>query len=496
MEPVLEPARRDRAGGRRGFETKTLDGPVSAERPRLVVLGLDSVPWEILRRFRSEMPRLSALLDASVRGTLRSCDPPITVPAWAVMFSGVDPGSLGLYGFRHRKPGSYRDFYIPTSTTAQRPLLWDLLSRLGRRVAVVGMPPGYPAPSLNGVAVSDFLTPDHAHDWVNPAGLAEELSRVAGGPFFDIPFRVDDRREVARALLEMTERRWRVARHLWQKESWDLFAVHDIGPDRLHHAFWKYFDEAHPHFVRDPELARVAREFYALLDREIGSFLDLVGDVPVLVASDHGSQAMEGCFCINEWLAREGYLTLRGGAPKAGTPVESVDVDWRRTRVWGAGGYYARLFINVRGREPEGTLDAKEVPALVERLRAELGTVRRPDGQPLGVRLFAPADVYREVVGDPPDLMAYFGDLKWRSAGTLGHGRLFLEENDTGPDDAVHSLDGIYALRDAALGPGRDAGLQHIVDVGPTLLRRFGVVVPYHVQGHPIAELLPAPRGP
>jgi predicted AlkP superfamily phosphohydrolase/phosphomutase len=464
---------------------------VSSDRPRLIVLGLDSVSPEILRRFAPVMPRLSALLAEAVRGKLTSCDPPITVPAWAVMFSGVDPGSLGLYGFRHRRPGSYSDYYIPTSGTPQRPLVWDLLSRLGRRVAVIGMPPGYPPPSLNGVAISDFLTPDHAPDWVNPSRLSDEVARAAGGPFFDIPFRVDDRREVARSLLEMTERRWRAVRHLWKQEPWDLFAVHDIGPDRLHHAFWKYFDERHPRFVRDPDLSSVGERFYALLDREIGSLVDLAGpDVPVLVVSDHGSQAMEGCFCVNEWLIEHGYLALRPPAPRAGTPIESADVDWSRTRVWGAGGYYARLFFNVRGREPEGIVEPSEVSALVERLRQELNQVRRPGGAPLGVRLFAPSEVYQEVVGDPPDLMAYFGDVKWRSAGTVGHGRLFLEENDTGPDDAVHSFEGVYALRDPALGPGREGGTQRIIDIAPTVLRRFGVIVPYHVQGKAIPGLL------
>ena len=32
----------------------------------------------------------------------------------------------------------------------------------------------------------------------------------------------------------------------------------------------------------------------------------------------------------------------------------------------------------------------------------------------------------------------------YRSAGTVGHGKLFLDENDTGPDDAVHDWDGVF----------------------------------------------------
>ena len=468
---------------------------MTGTRPRLVIIGLDSVSPEILSRFRPVMPRLSALLDRSVRGTLQSCDPPITVPAWAVMFSGVDPGSLGLYGFRHRRPGRYTDYYIPTSGTPQRPLLWEMLSRLGRKVVVMGMPPAYPPPAVNGIAVSDFLTPDDATDFVRPPTLGAELLRASGGPFFDISFRVDDRPQVAAELLEMTKRRWRAARYLWSRDDWDLFAIHDIGPDRLHHAFWKYFDAAHPRHVDDPVLSRVAGDFYGLLDREIGAFLDGVGpDVPVLVVSDHGSQAMEGCFCINEWLIDRGYLALRGPRPAAGTAIEAADVDWDRTRVWGAGGYYARLFFNVRGREPHGTVEPAEIPALTAELRRYLDAVRRPDGTPLGARVFAPAEVYREVVGDPPDLMAYFGEVRWRSAGTIGHGRWFLEENDTGPDDAVHSFDGIYALFDPARpGGGVDGGRQKIIDIGPTVLQRFGVTLPYHLEGQPIPALVGEP---
>ncbi len=457
------------------------------DRPRLAVLGLDSVSPDLLERFRAETPRIQHLLAQSTRGTLVSCDPPITVPAWSVMFSGADPGSLGLYGFRHRKAGSYDQMYIPNSSTARRPMVWDALSRAGRRVAVVGMPPGYPPPAVNGVYVSDFLTPDGTNNWAYPSGLVPELEREAGGPFFDISFRVDDRAGVARNLLEMTRRRWKVVRYLWGKEPWDLFAVHDIGPDRLHHAFWKYFDEKHPRHVEDPQLGKVASEFYSLLDEEIGRFLDLLGgQVPVLIVSDHGSQAMEGCFCLNEWLIDRGYLRLKKPADHPGLPLEEADVDWARTEVWGAGGYYARIFLNLKGREPEGRVAQKDAEELVRRLRRELSEVRRPDGTPLGVRLFAPSEVYDEVQGDPPDLMAYFGDLKWRSAGTVGHGRWFTQENDTGPDDAVHSFEGVFSFWDPRAPGGRRLPPQPIRSVGPSLYSYFDLPVPPYVRGEPI----------
>jgi predicted AlkP superfamily phosphohydrolase/phosphomutase len=228
-----------------------------------------------------------------------------------------------------------------------------------------------------------------------------------------------------------------------------------------------------------------------LLDTEVGAFLDELGpDVSVLVVSDHGSQAMAGCFCINEWLRQEGYLNLEGPAPPPGTPLEKSQVDWSRTRVWGAGGYYARLSFNLRGREPKGTVDPQDLPGLTEELRRGLSALRTPAGTPLPVRLFRPQDVYTETRGDPPDLMAYFDEARWRSAGTLGHGRLYLEENDTGPDDAVHSFDGVIAFREAGSSAARELGTQQIRDVAPTILARFGVESPSYVQGRPIRGLV------
>jgi len=76
-------------------------------------------------------------------------------------------------------------------------------------------------------------------------------------------------------------------------------------------------------------------------------------DTSVMVVSDHGAKAMEGGVCINEWLQREGYLTLKA-QPAAAWAAYPDMIDWSKTRAWGEGGYYARLFMNVQGREPEG----------------------------------------------------------------------------------------------------------------------------------------------
>jgi predicted AlkP superfamily phosphohydrolase/phosphomutase len=87
-----------------------------------------------------------------------------------------------------------------------------------------------------------------------------------------------------------------------------------------------------------------------------------------------------------------------------------------------------------------------------------------------------PSKLYGTAIGDKPDLMVYFDDLDWRSAGTVGHDSLYLFENDTGPDDSVHSMDGIFMM----VRPGRDLKGKEVVgarveQMAPTLLKLLGV---------------------
>ena len=462
-------------------------GPVPPDRRRLLVVGLDGVPPELLfERFLPEMPNVRRLIGAGTPAPLRTTDPPITVPASPGKFTGVDPGTLGFYGFRHRKAHSYFQTYVPTSKELPVPTIWELASQAGRRVAVIGMPTGFPPIKVNGVYISDFLTPPGTKEFTSPPELGPAIESRFGPYPFDVVFRAGAHEELFQQIVTMTQTRFDVAEWLYDQEAWDLFAVHEIGTDRLHHAFWRHFDPQHPRFIPESPLAHVALDYYRLVDDRLGRLLSRIDErTTVVIASDHGSMAMHGCFCINQWLASKEYLSIRN-PPVEGTPLERAAVDWSRSTVWGSGGYYARIFFNQRGREPEGIVDSSQVPVVRKRLDAELAKLVGPDGAPMAVRVLDPKTEYAMVRGDAPDLIVYFDDLRWRSAGTMGYPTPYLLENDIGPDDAVHSWNGVFVFQDPDDPTARTLGVQAIRDVAPTLLQHLGIPIPAHVQGRPI----------
>jgi len=459
-----------------------------AESPRVAVIGLDcATPQLLFDRLAGEVPNIRSLLERSLRGSLESITPPITVPAWACAMTGKTPGQLGIYGFRNRKDSSYDGLAIATSGSVREPAVWDVLGDAGKRSLLIGVPPGYPPKPLEGWRVSCFLTPPSAKSYTYPDDLRAEVEEEVGEYIFDIPnFREQGEEYVLERVFAMTERRFKVARRLVRNKPWDFFMLVEMGLDRLHHVFWQHFDPDHPKHVPGNRFENAFRDYYRMLDREVGSLLEaLPDDVVTILMSDHGARAMVGGVCFNDWLMKEGYLQL--SEPLDGqVPIAKAPIDWSRTVAWGDGGYYGRLFLNVKGREPQGVIEPSRYEETRDELIGRLEAMAGPDGKPLGTRVIKPQDVYPEVRGVAPDLIVYFGDLEWRSVGTLGMGEdggFFTYENDTGPDGANHDTRGVFALTGVPdLRAGEAEGLR-LVDVGPTILELYGLPEPEGVQG-------------
>jgi len=458
---------------------------VSSTASRALVIGLDcAAPQLVFDQWLDQLPTIRGLTERGAWGVLRSCDPPITVPAWSSMTSSRSPGSLGFYGFRNRRDHSYDKLTFADSRSVRVPRVWDLLSTRGRPVIVLGVPQTYPVSRVNGVMVSCFLTPDtETSQYTYPAGLKGEIEALVGRYLVDVRnFRTDDKDRLLAEIEEMTEKRFRVAEHLLETRPWDLFFMVEMGTDRIHHGFWRFTDSEHRLYQPGNQYEQAMLDYYRAVDAKLGRLLRFADeDTAILLVSDHGAKRMDGGICVNEWLRREGYLHLKE-EPDGPTRLTPDLIDWSRTTAWGEGGYYCRLFLNVEGREPEGIVPADQYERVRAELKDRLEGLGDDQGRPIGTLAHRPEELYGEALGVAPDLLVYFGDLYWRSIGQVGTGTVHVFENDTGPDDANHAHEGLYILVADGVEPGR-AEERDLRDVAPTLLRLLGEEVPADMEG-------------
>jgi predicted AlkP superfamily phosphohydrolase/phosphomutase len=306
---------------------------------------------------------------------------------------------------------------------------------------------------------------------------------------FDVRnFRTEDKGWLLEQTYKMADQHFKVIHHLMDTQPWDLFMFVDMGVDRIHHGFWAYMDPEHPRYEPGSPFEGAIHDYYVYIDGELDRILQkLDEETTVLVVSDHGAKSLQGGFCINEWLKQEGLLVLKDQPPGL-VSLEKCEVDWERTRVWGSGGYYARVFFNVQGRETHGIVPAAEYESFRDEMVRRFEATTDHQGKLLGTVALKPQELYREVRNIAPDLLVYFGNLGWRSVGSLGYDGIHTFENDTGPDDANHAQDGVVILYDPArdLGGQRLEGLQ-LECIAPTILRLLGQDIPASMETEPIA---------
>jgi predicted AlkP superfamily phosphohydrolase/phosphomutase len=458
--------------------------------PRVAVIGLDcGTPQLLFDKLSDQLPNINALMQRGMHGPLASITPPITIPAWACAMSGKTPGQLAIYGMRNRKDTTYEGLSIATSLAVKEPQVWDLLGQRGLKSLLIGVPPGYPPRPVQGWRVSCFLTPPSAEQFTYPNELGGEIREELGADdyIFDIAnYREKGKPFVLDQVFKMTERRFRVARKLIATKPWDYFMMVEMAADRLHHVFWDDFDPTHPKFRPGNPFETAFHDYYRFLDERVGELLQaLPEDCVTILMSDHGARPMVGGVCFNDWLLKSGFLSLT--EPVGGqVPIAKAPIDWSTTVAWGDGGYYGRLFLNVKGREPQGIVEPSDYERVRDELIERLEKMPGPDGELLGTKVYRPQDVYPEVRGVAPDLIVYFGDLEWRSVGTVGAtmvGDCFTYENDIGPDGANHDRTGVFVMAGApGQARGRVEGLS-LLDVGPSILAMYGIDAPEGAQG-------------
>ena len=295
---------------------------------KVVVIGLDGATFTLLRPWMEQgrLPFFRSLVEDGVSGPLRSCIPPVTVPAWQCFMTGKNPGQLGIAGFLQSKPHSYEEVPISaTSCTART--FWEWLSLDGKRLAVLNVPYSAMPPHFNGVFIGGFdIPPSRMAEAVYPPGLLQEIERKFGEyrvylkmPQWIAPLLSIDRFEFAieaflRDCQDLTDYQFRAAYDLIGRDQFDLVMFYQLVPDRIQHLLWYIIDPAHPWHdaaAHSPFRETIAG-YFQKLDAQLAKLVRLVGqDVTVIVLSDHGFGPVLRGIDLNSWLVQEGYVQIK-----------------------------------------------------------------------------------------------------------------------------------------------------------------------------------------
>jgi predicted AlkP superfamily phosphohydrolase/phosphomutase len=272
---------------------------------RVLVIGLDGATWRSLDPLveSGAMPSLARLRRRGFVAPLESTVPPVTAPAWSSFITGQNPGRHGVYQFYEIDPWSERALGRGTPTFLAEPgvivngkalggpKLWEVASSAGKRCATINLPMTYPPSPINGLMVTDMLTPPGSRNFTYPPELADELTDYE----IDLTPREKDFSSSDEAFLAraeaVLEKRGRAVTNLFEREPWDLFVAIFTETDRLQHRYWQYLDPEPPPGT-SRELADIRMRvvgLYTQLDAYLGRLLDAAADeYRIVVVSDHG----------------------------------------------------------------------------------------------------------------------------------------------------------------------------------------------------------------
>jgi predicted AlkP superfamily phosphohydrolase/phosphomutase len=195
-------------------------------------------------------------------------------------------------------------------------------------------------------------------------GMPEDTKALKSGVFDAADFLAQ-----ARITREENERQYR---HVLAGFD-DGFLFYYFGHvDQVSHMMWRTLDPGHPAYnvILDGPYRHVIEDLYVDLDRLVGETLSRLGpDDLLVVMSDHGFASWRRAFNLNTWLFDHGYLTLVPGEV-ANPHGFFAGVDWSTTRAYALG--LNGLYINVKGREANGSVSPSAREGLVNELASKL----------------------------------------------------------------------------------------------------------------------------
>ena len=495
-----------------------------------MIIGLDGVPLDIIQRWTQtgQLPTLQRLMGGGTVGELRSTVPPTSGPSWSSFVTGMNPGKTGIYDFLYRRDGTY---HFPPVNASQRDgtTVWRYLSDAGYQVGVLNLPMSYPVEQVNGFMISGWMTPYSVTDFTHPTELASELEQEVG-EYRIYPtetFTESRRASFLSATYNLLDMRTRTALHLARTQPWDVFTTVFFDTDRVLHQLWHYLEPDHAWRNDREDKEWIVREYFQKVDESIGQLLQHADEETlVIILSDHGMGRANNFIVLNNWLLDSGLLCLKRDpwthlkeylfrrgftlrnvhqiADRLGLARQAeyvagyfvdhllkiaflsfLDVDWSGSRAYSFGRHLGSIYINLKGREPQGIV---EPGAEYEAVRDEIERLANDFRDPrTGRKLIGEVLRREEIYSGPyldraPDLI-----LRPKEPSDIFFGLADFGHRDT--VSPVYRYSGMH--RDYGMlilnGPGvrRGGAIEgaSIQDISPTVLHTMGLPVPGDMDG-------------
>lgn len=493
----------------------------------VLLIGIDAGCLSVFDRLSEDniIPNLSDLIDLGSAVPLKSQIPPWTPSAWPSIFTGVNPGKHGVYGFTGFD--GY-DFHVVKGSDVHAHRLWTILDQYDRSSVVVNVPVTHPPDEIDGAIVPGFIGPENPP--CHPEGILDDI-RAEIGDYRVYPnyTRGDDSIPDTEKIEEyqtLVQMRGQAFTYLADRFQPDFGFVQFQKSDTVFHEFEGKWEKV--------------KSVYSAVDEQVGEILTSCDPEQVFVVSDHGiGQYEKPEFRVNAFLDDAGYVEMTkggkgmptwnlmredlrqgdqarewepGGVERLAAALANVGITTHRIGMvlerlrlaelakqiapagvvrtgneqvdFAASMAYMRartelgVRMNVEGRDPSGVIPEADYEKVRNNLIEDLKSVTAPDGEP----------VFEEVA---PSAKYYDGPFADQAVDIVTIPKDFQHFLSAQPADEYfapttepwnHKLNGVFLASGTRIDDGSLENA-HIYDVAPTILAALGVPVGDHMDG-------------
>ena len=515
------------------------------KKNKVVIIGIDGGTFDIIDPLlkKGDLPNIASIMKNGCRSELTTTIPPITLPAWVSLATGVNPAKHGIYYFSSDTHKTYDEGPLVNTTNIKAKPLWQILTENDKKCIAVTIPFTYPPMQVDGAMVSFPVRTGQIDKFRSyPPEIMDELKRELDleqqkieslRHILNTSAKGDASSRVVSLHKKAVEMITDATLYLMDKIDWSFLMTVFQSSDVMQHCFWAHMDKDHPYYKAEnhEKYGNVIFDTYRKIDTAIGRIIKKAGkDTTFIIMSDHGAAPVHKYFFTNKWLMKKGWLVLNGKRPykvdiksrpldevlarigmkgfirflpyhvrtgkipspnKRFLPLSEL-IDWSKTKAYATN---TGININLKGREPNGIVEQGEYDRTSNNIREELYKLLDPQtGEKVVDKVFRRDEIYHgPYLEDAYDL--YFTPERslYLPTKSLNSRDIIEPLPDKEMSMTAHHFNcmkGIFMAQGPNISRKCRPDSPEIIDILPTVLYLMGIKIPDSVDGRVLKEVV------